>query len=60
MINRSWLPLYKKSLGLEYRLDWGHFIEYTLETFQNEIKDSGLKSISYDIQFGKFGRELGQ
>ncbi|MFX1383455.1 MAG: class I SAM-dependent methyltransferase [Promethearchaeota archaeon] len=53
MINRSWLPLYKKSLGLEYRLDQTHYIEYTLKTFYNEIESAGFKIISYSIQFGE-------
>jgi len=30
MINRDWITLYKKEMGLEYRLDKGHFVEYTL------------------------------
>lgn len=53
MINRDWITLYKKELGLEWRLDKNHFIEYTLESFQEEIKKAGLKIRNYTIQFGE-------
>lgn len=53
MINRSWLTLYKKELGLEYRLNNSHYIEYTLETFKREIENVGLNIISYSIQYGE-------
>ena len=53
MINRSWIDLYKKELGLEYRLDKTHKIEYTLKIFKNEIEGVGLNIIKYSIQFGE-------
>ena len=53
MIDRSWLTLYVKSLGLEYRLDQSHYIEYSFKSFKKEIEDSGLKIISYEIRFGE-------
>ncbi len=59
MINRSWLTLYKKELGLEYRLSQEHYIEYTLETFKKEIESVGLKIISYSIQFGEIWSKVG-
>ena len=58
MINRSWLVLYKKELGYEYRLDKTHFIEYTFKTFQDEMKSAGLKIINYSIQFGEIWAKL--
>ena len=36
-------------MGVEWRLDTTHFIEYTEEEFYNEIKKTGLK-----IKFIKF------
>ena len=60
MINRSWLVLYIKELGLDYRLDSSHYIEYTFETFQNEIKNAGLKIISYSIQYGEIWAKIGK
>lgn len=53
MINRSWLTLYQKKLGLEYRSDRTHFIEYTFKSFKDEMESNGLKIISYSIQFGE-------
>lgn len=53
MINRDWITLYKKELGLEWKCDRGHFIEYTLEIFQKELKQAGLSIQDYSIQFGE-------
>ena len=59
MINRSWLTIYKKELGFEYRLDKTHYIEYTLETFKNELNSASLEIIDYRIQFGEIWAEVG-
>ncbi|MBA7469900.1 Ubiquinone biosynthesis O-methyltransferase, mitochondrial [subsurface metagenome] len=53
MFNRSWIDVYKKELGLEYRLDKTHFIEYTFETFNEEMAKAGLTVLGYSIQFGE-------
>ena len=53
MINRSWLSLYKNKLGLDYRLDPSHYIEYTYESFKKEIESVGLTIRYYSIQFGE-------
>lgn len=53
MINRDWITLYKKELCLEYRLDNSHFIEYTLESFIDELAVANLVIDSYSIQFGE-------
>ena len=58
MIDRSWLVLYKKELGYEYRLDPTHYIEYTLESFQEELESAGFKIGSYSIQFGEIWAKL--
>lgn len=42
MLNRSWIDVYKKELGLEYRLDKTHFIEYSFESFKEELSKAGL------------------
>ncbi len=52
-IDRTWLPIYKKMMGYEYRLDYTHYIEYSLESFKKEIESVGLKIISYRINFGE-------
>ena len=53
MIDRSWLVLYKKELGIEYRLDKTHCIEYTIDSFTKELERAGLKIKNYSIQFGE-------
>ena len=53
MIDREWIAIYKKELGLEYRLDNTHFIEYTYEKFKNELTQSEVKILSYHIKFGE-------
>ena len=58
MINRSWIVLYQKELDIEYRLDNSHYIEYTFESFEKEMKQAGLRIISYSIQFGEIWAHL--
>ena len=53
MIDREWIVLYKKQLGLEYRLDKTHFIEYTFEKFKQEINASGLEIENCHIRWGE-------
>lgn len=53
MINRDWITLYKKELGIEWRLDKTHYTEYTLESFKDELNQAGLSLTNYSIQFGE-------
>jgi ubiquinone biosynthesis O-methyltransferase len=53
MINRDWLTYYKKELGCEYFLDSTHKIEYTIDSFKEELSKVGLKINSSSIQFGE-------
>lgn len=53
MIDRDWITLYKKELGLDYRLDATHFIEYTLDGFIDELKQAGFTVKNYSIKFGE-------
>ncbi len=53
MLDRDWLPLYKKSLGMFYFCDSTHFTEYTLQSFQEEINAAGLSIESHTIRFGE-------
>lgn len=53
MINRDWITLYKKELGVEYRLDKTHFIEYTLKTFISELAEAGFTIKNHTVQFGE-------
>jgi len=53
LLTRDWLAVYKKEIGMEYRLDGTHFIEYTEESFKKEIEEAGLKIDNYYIKFGE-------
>jgi len=53
VMDRDWITLYKKSMGIEWRLDNTHFIEYTLDKFREEINNSGLEILSTKVKFGE-------
>ena len=53
-IERDWLAPFKKELGVEYRLDRTHEIEYTREAFLEELGAAGLRVESFDVRFGEF------
>lgn len=53
MFDRDWIPLYKKELGIEWRLDLTHFTEFTKKTFYNEIGEAGYTIESFSVQFGE-------
>ena len=53
MIDREWIAVYKKELGIEYRLDSTHFIEYTFEMFESELKEASIEVKKYHIKFGE-------
>jgi len=53
MIDREWIAVYKKELGLEYRLDHTHFTEYTYEQLRDELKEAGIEILSYHVKFGE-------
>lgn len=53
MINRDWITLYKKELGVEWRLDKTHFTEYTLDAFQTELAQTEFHFKEYSVQFGE-------
>ena len=53
MIDREWKSVYKKQIGLEWRLDNTHFIEYTLNNFSEEMRVSNIIIDSYSIKFGE-------
>lgn len=53
-IEREWLAAYKKEIGMEYRLDRTHEIEFTKQEFFTEIEASGLKIDSFESRFGEY------
>jgi SAM-dependent methyltransferase len=53
LIDRDWITLYKKELGIEHRLDPTHFTEYTEGQFQDELAEAGLQIRSCRIRYGE-------
>ena len=50
---RDWRVPLKKELGLDYRLDATHFIEYTQESFREELSQAGLEAASLECRWGE-------
>jgi len=53
MIDRDWISVYKKMVGVEYRLDRTHYIEYTYSKLKDELGKSNITIISSHIRFGE-------
>lgn len=50
---RDWRVPLKDELGLDYRLDETHFIEYTQESFEEETSKAGLKIDHLEVRWGE-------
>jgi SAM-dependent methyltransferase len=53
MIDREWLVPYKQELGIEWRLDRTHKIEYTEDEFYKELIEAGLKVSEIKFKWGE-------
>ena len=53
MVDRDWITIYKKQIGVEYRLDSTHYTEYTYLQFKDELSKSDIEIISYYVRFGE-------
>ncbi len=53
MLDRDWITLYKKELGIEYKLDPTHYTEYTFDSFVNELAQANIKINSHHVVFGE-------
>ncbi len=53
LFERSWEVPMRKELGINYYSDNTHFIEHTIEQFENEITESGLKVDSIQYIWGE-------
>jgi hypothetical protein len=54
MYERDWRVPLKKELGIDYRLDSTHFIEYTEIEFREEIHRAGYKIDKFVVNWGEF------
>ncbi len=53
-LERDWLSVYKKEVGVEYRLDRTHAIEHTFQQIRDEIAEAGLQIESLEARFGEY------
>jgi len=53
LFERDWRVPLKKEIGVDYRLDSTHHIEYTQEEFLEEIRAAGLKVVHMEIRWGE-------
>ena len=53
MIDREWISVYKRDIGVDYRLDPTHYTEYTFEEFEEELHEADLKIVNHHIKFGE-------
>lgn len=58
LFERDWRVPLKKELGVEWRLDATHEIEYTLESFADEMAEAGLKTKHLEVRWGEIWAEL--
>lgn len=53
MYERDWRVSLKKELGIDYRLDATHYIEYTYEGFAEELRQAGLGLTYAEFRWGE-------
>jgi 2-polyprenyl-3-methyl-5-hydroxy-6-metoxy-1,4-benzoquinol methylase len=58
LFERDWRVPLKQELGLDYRLDPTHHIEYTQESFAEEMQRAGLEIVHQEIRWGEIWAEL--
>lgn len=58
LFERDWRVPLKKELGIEWRLDPTHETEYTLESFDMEMKEANLQRTHLEVRWGEIWSEL--
>ena len=53
-LERDWLSVYKKEIGVEYRLDRTHVVEHTHQQILDELTEAGLQIESLETRFGEY------
>lgn len=51
--DRDWRVTYKRHLGVEWRLDEDHRIEYTQESLAQELAEAGLRIVTQERKWGE-------
>lgn len=60
MYERDWQVPLKKELGIDWRLDPTHEIEYTQDSLADEMRQAGLKINYQEIRWGEIWAEAAQ
>jgi SAM-dependent methyltransferase len=58
LFERDWRVPLKQELGLNHRLDPTHHIEYTQESFAEEMQQAGLEIVHQEVRWGEIWAEL--
>jgi 2-polyprenyl-3-methyl-5-hydroxy-6-metoxy-1,4-benzoquinol methylase len=58
MFNRDWRPAVRSELGLYAYSDPTHFTEYTLDSFEQEMRDAQLSITHYQVNWGEIWAEV--
>ena len=53
LFERDWRVPLKREIGVDYRLDSTHFIEYTQEGFLEELREAKLKATHVEVRWGE-------
>jgi ubiquinone/menaquinone biosynthesis C-methylase UbiE len=53
LFERDWRVPLKRELGMDYRLDSTHYIEYTQEEYFEELRQAGLKATHVEFRWGE-------
>jgi len=53
LFERDWRVPLKKELGIDYRLDPTHYIEYTQEGYFEELHQAGLKATNTEFRWSE-------
>jgi len=54
LASRSWLAMYLREEGYDYKLDKTHFVEYTESEIRKELEKAGLKILTEKIMWGEY------
>jgi hypothetical protein len=57
IFERDWRVPLKQELGVDYRLDATHFIEYRQEEFAAEMQQAGLTILHIQVNWGEIWAE---
>ena len=53
-LERDWLSVYKKEMGVDYRLDRTHVVEHTHQQLLDELAQAGLQIESLETRYGEY------